>query len=126
MPTGVYDGQVLRWVETNGPCVGFFLAIEWFGFVVLPWGVRFDKNLWWFVVPPLNAGRFSATPGPSRWRDTETYRLTYGTSCLPKIFRDILYDEVKPLDENTCLGLGGINRGPGQGDHFFFLLTRRT
>lgn len=126
LPTGTYDGQVLRWVETNGPCVGGFLALEWFGFVVLPWGIRFDKNLWWFGTPLLAAGTFVATPGPSRWRDTEAYRLTYDTSHLPKFFRDILYDEMKPLDADTVLGLGGVNRDVGQGDHFFFLLTRRS
>ena len=72
------------------------------------------------------AGTFVATPGPSRWRDTQTYRLTYATSHLPKFFRDILYDELKPLDANTVLGLGGVNRDKGQGDHFYFLLTRRS
>jgi hypothetical protein len=126
IPEGIYDGELLRWLTPEGPCVRMYLAIEWVGFVLLPWGIRFDRDLWWFVCPPLNAGRFTATGGPSRWRDTETYRLDYGSSCLPRCFRDRLYDEVKPLDENTCLGIGGINRDRGQGDNFFFKLTRRS
>ena len=125
-PSGTFDGQVLRWIETNGPCVGAFFALEWFGFVVLPWGLRFDKNLWWFEAPLLAAGELVATPGAFGWGTAQTYRLTYATSYLPRFVRNVLYDELKPLDENTVLGLGVLNRETGEGDHFFFLLTRRT
>ena len=124
-PEGIFDGELLRWIPTDGPCVGGFLALEWVGFVLLPWGIRFDERLWWFELPAIAAGRFVATAGPSRWRDTETYRLSYTTSHLPRFFRKILYDEVKPLDEDTCLGIGGVNRERGQGDHFYYLLKRR-
>jgi hypothetical protein len=36
----------------------------------------------------------------------------------------MLYDEVKPLSRDACLGIGGVNAGRGAGDHFFFVLER--
>jgi hypothetical protein len=36
----------------------------------------------------------------------------------------VLYDEVKPLGPDLCLGIGGINARVGRGDHFFFALAR--
>lgn len=61
---------------------------------------------------------------PSRWRDTQTLQLHYDLTRLP--FRGQLYDEVKPLSETLCLGLGGLNRQPEkEGDLFFFLLEAR-
>lgn len=62
--------------------------------------------------------------GPSRWRDTEAVTLHYERSRLPAPIRGVLYDEVKPLTDTICLGLGGINAERGDGDQFFFALER--
>jgi hypothetical protein len=90
-----------------------------------PFGVDFDRSLWWFQHPRLALGAFSASAGRSRWRATETLRLDYGSSRLPAVVRDRLYDEVKPLSETLCLGIGGVNAPRDQGDLFFFALVRR-
>ena len=37
--------------------------------------------------------------------------------------RGMLYDELKPLADGRVLGLGGINAGAGEGEHFFFELS---
>jgi hypothetical protein len=42
---------------------------------------------------------------------------------LPKPIRDQLYDEVKPLAPDLCLGIGGTNHESDEGDHFWFALT---
>lgn len=123
-PEGVFDGAVLRWLDTPGAHHPFFRATEWVAFELLSWGIRFDRARWWFLRPRIAIGRFDATPGPSRWRDTETFRLRYDDPALPRFVRDALYDEVKPLGPDLCLGIGGINRGRGEGDHFFYALSR--
>lgn len=82
--------------------------------------VDFATRTWAFVHPRARMGRFRVDPGRSRWRDTETLRLRYDVSRLP--FRRILYDEVKPLSDDVCLGLGGINFARGTGDLFYFVL----
>ena len=124
IPTGVFHGTVLHWLDNPGARDPFFHTVEWFGFDVLRWGIRFDRWQWWFLCQCLSLGRFDATVGPSRWRDTETHRLRYERACLPRFVRDTLYDEVKPLGADLCLGIGGINRGRGEGDHFFYALYR--
>jgi len=72
--------------------------------------------------PRSAAGSFRIDEGPSRWRDTRVLRLHYDRSRLP--IRAILYDELKPLAGGRILGLGGIDAARGEGDHFFFELTR--
>jgi hypothetical protein len=99
-------------------------AVDWLLFDAPPFGIDFDTRCWWFGRPRLQAGRFRASPGPSRWRDTPTLRLEYDVSRLPRPVRALLYDEVKPLDGERCLGLGGIDADAGEGDHFFFSLER--
>ena len=74
--------------------------------------------------PPLRIGHFEPSVGPSRWRNTDTIGLHYEISRLPGPIKRVLYDEVKRLDEATCLGIGGENEGPGKGDHFWFALER--
>ena len=44
--------------------------------------------------------------------------MHYEASRLPTFVRALLYDEVKPLDDDLLLGLGGV----AQGDLFFFAL----
>ena len=87
-------------------------------FARLRFGVDFGSGAWFFVHPRVQLGHFRVEAGPSRWRDTQTLQLHYDVSRLP--FRGVLYDEVKPLSDTLCLGLGGLDREPG--DLFFFLL----
>ena len=123
-PEGVFDGVLLQWLDTPGARHPFFRATEWFAFELLCWGIRFHRSRWWFLRSCIAMGRFDATPGPSRWRDTATFRLRYDDPSLPRFVRDTLYDEVKPLSPGLCLGIGGINRERGDGDHFFYALSR--
>jgi hypothetical protein len=119
-PSGVYRGRFLHWLPPSRQWhvrVVDTLLFRWPRF-----GVDFDRRLWWFVRPALAAGRFQFSPGPSRWRAAETYRLEYDVSRLP--VRGILYDEVKPISADLCLGLGGVNAPTGHGDHFWFALVR--
>lgn len=125
-PSGVFRGRVLHWLSPTGPWMRANLALQWVAFGLLPWGIRFDTAKWFWFCPCFASGRFDATPGPSRWRDTETYRMDYSKACLPSCVRDWLYDEVKPLPDGTCLGIGGVNRDVGTGDCFFYLLTPRS
>ena len=122
-PSGLYRGRLLRWLDTPGARRPLVRVLDHLLFERTTFGVDFERRLWWFVRPELAAGRFVFSPGPSRWRETDTWRLEYAVSRLP-ILRGILYDEVKPLDGETCLGIGGINAERGEGDHFFFALTR--
>ncbi|MBI4957267.1 MAG: hypothetical protein HY908_34970 [Myxococcales bacterium] len=122
-PRGRFRGRMLGFVAPGGPGPAMRLLdralFEW-----TPYGIDFDRSLWWFVAPALRVGRFRASVGPSRWREAEVVRLEYDVSRLPGPLRRILYDEVKPLDEGTALGLGGVNAERGRGDHFFFALER--
>jgi hypothetical protein len=120
-PTGIYQGTFLYWLPpSNNLLVRAFDTVM---FERTRFGIDFDRRLWWFVTPKLAAGRFEISEGPSRWRPAETYRLEYSVSKLPG--RGLLYDEVKPLDDDVCLGMGGTNAPAGKGDHFWFALHRR-
>lgn len=123
-PTGLWRGTYLGMLDTPGARDPFFRVVCYLGWELSPFGIDFDTNLWFFVHPKLQVGRFETVVGKSRWRDTETVRLHYETSRLPALVRNVLYDEVKPLSENLCLGLGGVNAGRGQGDRFLFALSR--
>lgn len=48
-----------------------------------PWWVDFLSARWAFVHPRLGAGRFTASVGPSAWRDTRAVALRYDRSRLP-------------------------------------------
>jgi hypothetical protein len=120
-PTGRFRGVSLRYL----PHLPRWLrAVDWLMFEAPTFGIDFDQRRWWFVRPSLAAGRFDASFGPSRWRKTETLRLKYDPSRLPGLVRRRLYDEVKPLGPDLCLGIGGLNADAGSGDHFFFALVR--
>jgi hypothetical protein len=123
-PSGCYRGKMLTWLDTPGAHRWHVRVADSLLFRALPFGVDFDRNLWWFVRPRLRAGRFRTSVGPSRWREAETLRLEYDVSRLPWPVPRLLYDEVKPLAEGLCLGLGGMNFERGEGDHFFFALWR--
>lgn len=91
---------------------------------MLPFGVDFDRNLWFFVSPRIRVGRFRIAVGRSRWRDSTVVRLHYDVSALPVRVKSWLYDEVVPIDAHRWLGIGGVNAPAGRGEQFFFLLER--
>jgi hypothetical protein len=120
VPTRAFQGEVLHRVDS--PHARTWTA----GAVLLPFerlsfGVDFGTCAWFFLHARVQLGRFRVESGPSRWRQTPTLQLHYDVSRLP--FRGVLYDEVKPLSETLCLGLGGLNRDLG--DLFFFVLEAR-
>jgi len=122
VPEGMHRGHFLKWLDHPAArCKRWRwpqrLAFEW-----APFGIDFDRRLWFFFDPRLAAGRFEVHVQPSRWRETQALGLHYEVSRLPAPVRSRLYDEVKPLGPDLALGLGGINAGPGAGDHFFFAL----
>lgn len=124
MPSGVFRGRWLRRMENpvaKRPVWRWSLkvAFEW-----TPFGIDFNRRLWFFFGPRLVMGRFDPRAGPSRWRDTDVIGLHYERSRLPKPVRRILYDEIKPLSEDLVLGIGGVGAGSGAGDHFFFALEK--
>lgn len=123
LPRGTFCGKVLHRLDSPFARSKSGSAATW-PFERLTFGVDFRAAAWFFLHPGLRLAYFRATPGPSRWRDTQTLQLHYDLSRLP--FRGQLYDEVKPLSGTLCLGLGGLNRQPeSEGDLFFFLLEAR-
>jgi hypothetical protein len=121
-PAGTFRGRFLCWLRRVPLHVR---AMDELLFRAVTFGLDFDRGAWWFVTPRLQAGAFDATRGPSRWRDgVEVMRLRYDRSRLPRPFRAALYDEVKPLSADVCLGIGGLNADAGRGDHFLFALAR--
>ena len=123
-PHGIHRGHFLAWNEASVSRHPHFRRLERAAFSWTPWGIDFDRRLWFFLAAPLAAGRFEPRVEESRWRETRTVALHYGASRLPEAFRRYLYDEVKPLSERWMLGIGGIDRERGEGDHFFFALER--
>jgi hypothetical protein len=128
-PTGRWRGTVLGRIENAGARALRPRIAQWLGFEALAWGIDFDRGLWTFGLPGsrdprLALGRFEARRERSRWRDTDAIGLHYEVSRLPAPIRDVLYDEVKPMPDGTCLGIGGENAGPGVGDHFWYRLER--
>jgi hypothetical protein len=122
-PAGNYRGRFLGWIDNAGSRRWLVRAMDGVLFERTRFGVDFSRCLWWFVRPELAAGRFTVSRGRSRWRETETFCLEYRSSWLLPL-RSVLYDEVKPLGEDLCLGIGGLNADRGEGDHFFFALER--
>ncbi len=122
-PKGCYRGVHLAWLNTAGARHPLTRPLQHLGFCWLPFGVDFVARRWFFFDRKLGLGRFDAQTGPSRWRDTQTVRLEYDVSRLPRPLRNLLYDEVKPLSASLCLGIGGVNAPRGRGDHFFFALV---
>jgi hypothetical protein len=123
VPTGIFRGIHLAWLDTPGARHPVIRPLQHLGFRLAPFGIDFTTHCWFFFQPRLAVGRFTADVGASRWRDTDTVRLCYDVSRLPGWLRGLLYDEVKPLSPTLCLGLGGINAPRLHGDHFFFALA---
>ena len=124
VPRGVHRGHFLAWLDNPSARQKRWRWPQRAGFQWTPFGVDFDRNLWFFFTPAVAMGRFEARVERSRWRGTDAVVLRYERSRLPLAFRRILYDEVKPLDDGLVLGIGGSNAGRGRGDHFFFALER--
>lgn len=128
LPRGVFDGATLRRLATPGASHPIYRSLEWLGFEAMRWGITFDPldgPRWFFQNPLLRAGRFEPRAGRSRWRATDAFQMHYHPSRLPRVLSDSLYDEVKPLSDDLCLGIGGVNLEVGDGDHFYFVLARR-
>lgn len=124
-PRGQFAGEVLARLDSPGAHrLGNRLMMR-LGFEWPRFGIDFDRCVWFFVSRRLRGGRFEAVAGPSRWREARVLQLHYDRSRLPRRLRERLYDEIKPLTPELCLGLGGVNAGPGEGDLFFFALSRR-
>lgn len=123
-PRGRYRGHVLRRIDHETSRRARWLWTERIAFEWIPFGIDFDRRLWFFITGHLAMARFEARPGPSRWRDAEAIGLSYGPSKLPHVVRSVLYDEVKPLSGRLVLGIGGISRARGEGEHFFFALDK--
>ena len=125
IPEGRFRGQVLARLDSAGahrPMSRMIIG----GFRAVGFGVDFTSCRWYFVHPRLQAGRFRPEVHASRWRDTQVIGLHYQDSRLPGPIRAALYDEVKPLGDSICLGIGGLNAERGEGDLFFFALEREA
>jgi hypothetical protein len=124
VPDGVFSGRHLFWLDTEGARDPFLRPLEEILFARLTFHVDFVKKRWFWFDRRLGLGHFQASIGPSRWRDTDTIRLLYDDRLLPNWLNYGLYDEVRPMSEELCLGLGGVNGKRGRGDQFYFELTR--
>jgi hypothetical protein len=120
MPKGLVRGRFLGWIDSRGARRTSVRVMDTLLFRAVRWGLDLDAQRWWFEHPRLAAGHFRVVTGPSRWRDTRVHQLHYDVSRLP--VSGILYDELKPLSGGRVLGMGGLNAGRGDGDHFFFEL----
>ena len=122
IPQGYFRGVHLRRVDEPGrrrPLLPFTWA-----FGQTPFGVDFGRRDWTFIGTLIRMGRFTPLVERSRWRDTQVVALHYELSRLPLALRRMLYDEVVPLSDDLCLGIGGLKGPAGVGDHFFFALER--
>jgi hypothetical protein len=124
LPRGTWRGHHLQWIDNPGSRRLFARSAQRLMFEWTPWGIDFDRRLWFFWTTRAAAGRFELRAQRSRWRDTDTFGLHYGVSRLPAPIRRLLYDEVKPLSPAWMIGIGGVDAERGLGDHFFFVLEK--
>jgi hypothetical protein len=124
VPRGLFGGHHLMWLDTPAAEHPLLRPLEERVFARWPWRIDFDSRRWRWFGAPFGVGHFSPSIGPSRWRDAETIRMLYDDRALPGFVNLFLYDEVKPLGEDVCLGLGGISARRGVGEQFFFALER--
>jgi len=124
LPRGIFAGFHLGWLDTVGARDPILKPVEELFFHRLAWFVDFERSRWFWFHRSIGLGHFTPSLGPSRWRDTDTVRLLYDDRRLPGFINQWLYDEVKPLSEDVCLGIGGISKRRGLGDQFIFGLRR--
>lgn len=124
VPRGAFRGVHLGWLDTPAAHHPVLRPLEELFFARLPWWVDFDRRRWFWFHRSISVAHFTPSAGPSRWRDTDALRLLYDDRHLPERANQFLYDEVKPLNDEVCLGLGGISDRRGVGEQFFFLLVR--
>lgn len=124
VPRGRYRGVHLAWIPQGPEALRWVQPALVLGFAWLPFGVDFDEQHWYFGHRALTIGRFRMDEGESRWRRGRALRLHYDVSRLPQFVTRWLYDEVKPIDAQLCLGIGGLNAPKGRGERFFFALVR--
>jgi hypothetical protein len=125
VPEGLFDGTFLIWLPPAKKLRNLpYVCLETLGFRCFCWGIDFVDRKWWIAARALRGGKFTPIQAASRWRPTQTWQLHYDGDGIPCVDR-ILYDEVKTLTPDLCLGIGGINAEQGIGDHFYFALRRR-
>jgi hypothetical protein len=118
LPGGVWQGRYLS--ELPMAPTNRLLARALFKWRVF--GVDLNTNKWWFRDATRSVATFEPQHGPSRWRDADVIQLHYQRTG-PRLFRHMLYDELKPLNEHCILGLGGSNHDNAHGTWFFFALS---
>jgi hypothetical protein len=123
-PRGRFEGKLLRWLDTPPARHPLWRPLLALMFAASPFGVDFDARCWFFGGTRFQAGRFEPRAGLSRFRDAPAIGLHYQSSRLPGPIKALLYDEVKPLSEDLCLGLGGLVRAGKPEPVFFFELRR--
>ena len=119
LPTGLWQGAYLAELPMSRP--KRFLARALFKRRLF--GINLDAHKWWFRDASSTLVEFAPRPGNSRWREADVIQLHYERTG-PILFRTMLYDELKPLNENCILGLGGSNHDDARGTWFFFTLSR--
>jgi hypothetical protein len=124
VPKGVFRGRHLVWLDTPAAHDPVLRPVEELFFRRLPWFIDFDRKCWFWFGRRYRVGHFSPSVGPSRWRDAETIRMLYDDRHLPGFVNQWLYDEVKPIGDDVCLGMGGVSGRRGAGEQFFFALRR--
>ncbi len=125
---GNYTGTWLRRIENAGKYKPFNLFSQWLMFEVIPFGITFrgdGSGIWYFFDPRFAAGEFVTARSRSRWRSTDCLAMDYSEARLPGFVKDLLYDEIKVLSSQHAIGIGGFNQPVGEGDNFYFLLTRQ-
>ncbi len=122
-PRGRFRGEFLTRVDSRLARSRQGAAVAT-AFERAPFGIDFDSATWFFFDPRLRGGHFRLQASRSRWRETDVLAMHYDVSRLPRPIRGRLYDEIKPLDADLILGLGGLNAPVGDGDLFLFALRR--
>jgi hypothetical protein len=124
---GDYKGTWLRRIENAGKYRPLNFLSQFLMFELTPFGISFrgdGSGIWYFFDPRLAVGEFVASRARSRWRDTDCLAMDYSQATLPDFVKDLLYDEIKVLSPRHAIGIGGFNQPKGEGDNFYFLLTR--
>ncbi len=124
-PKGRFQGTLLHWLEGPPARHRLWRPALALMFQFTPFGVDFDARRWFLLHHRLRLGHFEAVPRRSRWREADVYGLEYEVSRLPGHLKALLYDELKPLSPDVCLGIGGMVLQGDPQPAFFFSLERQ-